>query len=72
VTGDLTMHGVTQPITLHVQLLDGSEARTRWKVTTAPLKRREFGLLFGGAAEAVSGIGQDVVVNIEVQAIRAQ
>jgi hypothetical protein len=56
-----------------VQLIDSrSNERTRWKVTTAPLKRRDFGLLFGGTAEAVSGIGQDVAVNIEVEATRAR
>jgi len=55
---------------LHVQLLDSSENRTRWKVTTAPLKRKDFGLSFSGAAEAVSGIGQDVTVSIEVEARR--
>ena len=73
VTGELTMHGVTRPIVLHVELVNGpTNERTRWKVTTAPLKRRDFGLLFGGTAEAVSGIGQDVAVNIEVEARRTQ
>jgi polyisoprenoid-binding protein YceI len=73
VTGDLTMHGVTHPIVLRVELVNNpTNARTRWKVTTAPLKRRDFGLLFGGTAEAVSRIGQDVAVNIEIEARRAQ
>ena len=72
IAGDLTMHGVTKAITLHVELLDSGNNRTRWKVTTAPLKRRDFGLMFGGTAEAVSGIGQDVAVNIEIDARRSQ
>ena len=72
VTGDFTMHGVTRRITLHVQLLNRAENRTRWKVTTAPLKRRDFGLMFGGTTEAVSGIGQEVTINIEIEARRAQ
>lgn len=72
VTGDFTMHGVTRSIVLHVELLNSpSNERTRWRVTTAPLKRNDFGLLFGGTTEAVSGIGQDVAVNIEVEASRA-
>jgi len=70
ITGDFTMHGVTRSIVLHVQLLESGESKTRWKVTTAPLKRKDFGLLFGGAAETVSGIGQDVTVNIEIEARR--
>jgi polyisoprenoid-binding protein YceI len=70
VIGDFTMHGVTRPITLHVQLLNGPAGeRSRWRVTTAPLKRRDFNLLFGGTAEAVSGIGQDVSVSIEIEAV---
>ena len=72
--GDFTMHGVTKPITLHVQLvspISGEVKHTRWKVTTEPLKRREFNLMFGQAAETVSGIGQEVAVNIEIEAARA-
>src|SRR5205814_6327422 len=73
ILGDLTMHGVTKPITLHVKLLSSpsTEAKqTRWVVTTEPLKRREFNLMFSQGAEAVSGIGQDVTVNIEIEATR--
>ena len=49
VAGDFTMHGRTRPIVLHVQLLSGASGdRSRWEVTTAPLKRRDFDLVFGG------------------------
>jgi polyisoprenoid-binding protein YceI len=77
IVGDLTMHGVTKPITLHVKLTtpSSSEAslqRTRWEVTTEPLKRRDFGLMFGSATEAVSGISQTVAINIEIEAKRAE
>jgi polyisoprenoid-binding protein YceI len=73
ILGDLTMHGVTKPITLHVKLLSAisNEAKqTRWVVTTEPLKRREFNLMFSQGAEAVSGIGQTVAINIEIEATR--
>jgi polyisoprenoid-binding protein YceI len=74
--GDLTMHGVTKPITLHVKLAtslrdEGSLQRTRWEVTTAPLNRRDFGLVFGSATEAVSGIRQDVAVKIDIEAVKS-
>jgi polyisoprenoid-binding protein YceI len=77
IVGDLTMHGVTKPVTLKVKLAtpltgEGSLQRTRWEVTTAPLKRRDFGLMFGSATEAVSGIAQDVAINIEIEAKRAE
>jgi polyisoprenoid-binding protein YceI len=70
ILGDLTMHGVTKPIALHAKLLTSpNETRqTRWSVTTDPLKRREFNLLFPQAAESMSGISQTVAINIEIEA----
>jgi polyisoprenoid-binding protein YceI len=76
ILGDLTMHGVTKAITLHVRLLSplaGAEGpqTSRWEVTTDPLKRRDFGLMFNRSAEAISGIGQDVTIQIEIEAKKA-
>jgi polyisoprenoid-binding protein YceI len=74
ILGDLTMHGVTRPITLHIKLVgpNSSDAKqTRWAVTAEPLKRRDFGLLFSGSAEAISGISQTVAINMEIEATRA-
>jgi len=73
IMGDLTMHGVTKPVTLRVKLLSSTNdtKQTRW-VVTAELKRKDFDLLFSGGAEAVSGIGQAVAISIEVEAARAQ
>jgi polyisoprenoid-binding protein YceI len=74
ILGDLTMHGVTRPITLHVKLLTpiNETNRTRWEVTTDPITRRDFNLMFAPATEAVSGISQTVGVNIEIEAKRAE
>jgi polyisoprenoid-binding protein YceI len=74
ILGDLTMHGVTKPVTLHVKLLTSPNEtkQTRWSVTTDPLKRRDFNLMFAQAAESVSGISQTVSINIEIEATRAQ
>ena len=74
ILGDLTMHGVTKPITLHVKLLAPIDAtnRTRWSVTTEPINRREFNLMFAPSAEAVSGISQTVAINIQIEARRAE
>src|SRR5438067_13826787 len=71
---DLTMHGVTKPITLHVNLLTpmNETAQTRWSVTTDPITRRDFNLMFAPAAESVSGISQTVAINIEIDAKRAE
>jgi polyisoprenoid-binding protein YceI len=72
--GDLTIHGVTKPITLHVKLLTplNETSRTRWAVTVDPINRRDFNLIFAPATEAVSGISQTVVINIEIEAKRAE
>src|SRR5437762_11609469 len=74
ILGDLTMHGVTRPITLHVKLLTQIKetSRTRWAVTTEPISRRDFNLMFAPAAEAVSGISQTVAINIETEAKQAE
>jgi len=74
ILGNLTMHGVTKPLTLHVKLLTPitETNRTRWAVTTDPINRREFNLMFAPSAEAVSGISQTVAINIEIEARRAE
>ncbi len=72
--GDLTIHGVTKPVTLHVKLLTpiNETNRTRWTVTTDPINRREFNLMFTPATETISGISQTVAINIEIEAKRAE
>jgi polyisoprenoid-binding protein YceI len=74
IVGDLTMHGVTKPITLHVKLLTplNETNRTRWAVTTEAITRRDFNLMFAPATETVSGISQTVTINIEIEAKRAE
>jgi len=74
ILGDLTMRGVTRPITLHVKLLTpiNETSRTRWAVSTEPISRSDFNLMFASAAEAVSGISQTVAINIEIEAKRTQ
>ena len=74
IVGELAIHGVTRPVTLHVKLLTpmNETSRTRWAVTTDPINRRDFNLLFAPATEAVSGISQTVAINIEIEARRAE
>ena len=74
ILGDLTIHGVTKPITLHVKLLTplNDTSRTRWAVTTEPITRRDFNLMFSPGTETVSGISQTVPINIEIEAKRAE
>ncbi len=76
VTGDLTMHGVTKSFLLHVTLVDGAETEKREKTSrwraTGTLKRRDFGLTWSKAVEAVSMIGDDVAVTIDAVAVASR
>ena len=77
ITGDLTMHGVTREIVLRVELLGTPESTaknqtTRWRVTTAPIKRSQFRLTWSKSVEAISMIGDDVTVDIQIEAARAK
>ena len=74
ILGDLTMHGVTRPVTLHVKLLTpiSDTNRTRWSVTIDPIMRRDFNLMFAPATESISGISQTVAINIEIEAKLAE
>ena len=74
ILGDITIHGVTKPITLHVKLLTplNDTSRTRWAITVDPIIRRDFNLMFSPATETVSGISQTVPINIEIEAKRAE
>src|SRR5438046_4719477 len=66
--GDLTMHGVTKPITLHVKLMrpiSNEIKETRWAVTTVTLKRRAFNMMRSQGAEAHARNGRAVRVASE-------
>jgi polyisoprenoid-binding protein YceI len=74
ILGDLTIHGVTKPITLHVKLLTpmNEAAHTRWAVSCDAINRRDFNLMFAPGTEAISGISQTVAINMEIEAKRAE
>jgi len=73
VVGDLTLHGVTHPIILHVTLLSrekqpsGGEA-TRWRASGGNFSRRAFGLVWSRGVEAISGIGDEITLKIDCEA----
>jgi polyisoprenoid-binding protein YceI len=77
IIGDLTMHGVSKPVTLHVKLRTTPSGhslpeRAHWTVTTDPINRKDFGLMFGSATESISGISSNVTPTIEIEAVRAK
>lgn len=75
VLGDLTIHGVTQPVTLAVEF--GGAARDPWGNTKAgfsastEIDREAFGLTWNQALETGGVlVGRTVRIEIEVQAVQ--
>jgi polyisoprenoid-binding protein YceI len=69
VTGDLTLHGVTKPVTLEVEFNQaGPSMGNTYKVGfdgTATIKRSEFGMSFG-----LPAIGDEVELHIEGEFVK--
>jgi polyisoprenoid-binding protein YceI len=68
VHGNLTMHGTTRPVLLHVELLPektDSPDSLRWKVA-ASLKRKSFGLGWNALIEASQAVGDDISIRMKI------
>jgi polyisoprenoid-binding protein YceI len=69
VAGDLTMHGVTRPVTLDVEatppVKDGRGNERRGAEATTKLSRKEFGVSADPGA-----VGDEVRVTIDLEAVR--
>jgi len=73
ILGDLTMHGVTKEITLHVKFLGKGKgmqgkAISGWQVTPDPIKRSEYGLNWSKMVEGTAAVGEEVSISIDVEA----
>jgi polyisoprenoid-binding protein YceI len=77
VTGDLTIHGVTKPVTLSMEALGneqvGMDAKSvhRGFTATTTLNRQDFGLKWNGTLKSGdSVIGNDVKIELDIEAVR--
>jgi polyisoprenoid-binding protein YceI len=77
VTGDLTIHGTTKPVTLKVEG-PSEEGKDPWGNTrvgasaTAKIKRSEFGLTWNAVLEAGGFmVGDELKIEIDVEMIKA-
>jgi polyisoprenoid-binding protein YceI len=74
VEGDLTMHGVTKPVTLDGKYTGavkdpwGNE-RIAFKATTK-IKRQDFGLVWTKVVEAGPVVGDEITIDLKVEAIK--
>ena len=76
VMGDLTLHGVTKPVTLHVVPskeqtgMDGKTIARGFEATTT-LHRQDFGLVWNGTLKSGdNALGDDVKIDISIEAGR--
>jgi polyisoprenoid-binding protein YceI len=74
ITGDLTMHGVTKPVTLDAEISAEvanpfSGNATRAVTATGVLNRQDFGLKWQAPAEAVKVVGDEVKLSIEAELV---
>jgi polyisoprenoid-binding protein YceI len=74
VTGNLTMHGVTKPVTLQVTNLGsggtGKDEKFGFEATTT-LNRKDFGIIWNKALDTGGFmLGDDVVVTVNIEAGR--
>lgn len=78
VTGDLTLHGITKEVVLHVEPLS-KESKDPWgnfrrgTSATATINRKDFGLIWNKALETGGVmIGDEVTISLEVELVKAQ
>ncbi|HZC34177.1 MAG TPA: YceI family protein [Chthoniobacterales bacterium] len=69
VHGNLTMHGVTRPVLLHVELLPDESNKSanslRWRITSN-LKRKSFGLAWNALIETSQAVGDDITIRMNI------
>jgi polyisoprenoid-binding protein YceI len=77
VTGDLTIHGETRPVTLNVEEVS-EPAKDPWGNTriglsaTTKINRKDFGLTWNSTLEAGGVlVGEDVTIGLDVELIKA-
>ena len=76
ITGDLTLHGVTKPVTLAVEL--GGQAKDPWGGTRTgfsaktSINRKDFGLGWNSVLETGGVlVGEKIEITLEIEAVQA-
>ncbi|MBC8002080.1 MAG: YceI family protein [Opitutaceae bacterium] len=76
VIGDLTIRGVTKEVPLKVKFLGkgkgmGGGEITGWEATTT-ISRKEFGLTWDKVVEGVAAVGDEVEIELQIEAGKAK
>jgi polyisoprenoid-binding protein YceI len=76
IAGDLTMHGVTRPVTLETtvsQEIKGMMGETRRGFSaTTKIDRKDFGLVWNKMVETGPVVGDEVTITLDIEAIKSQ
>ena len=75
VSGNLTMRGVTKPVTLDAELGGPRQTAEGWLAAvnmTGTVKRKEFGLMWDRVTEGVAVVSDDITLDIGVEAKSAK
>ena len=71
-TGDLTIHGVTKPVTVTAQMDGTAVVRGKKHVAytgTTTIDRRDYGMTFGPLLDGALIAGDEVTINIETDIV---
>lgn len=76
VVGDFSLHGVTKEVTLKVKFLGKGKGMqggllTGWEASTK-IKRSEYGLTWNKLVEGVSAVGDEVQIDLQIEAPAAK
>lgn len=75
VNGNLTMRGVTKPVTLDGELAGTRQTPRGWLAAlslTGTVKRKDFGLMWDRVTEGVAVVADDITMQIDVEANEAK
>jgi polyisoprenoid-binding protein YceI len=71
-TGDLTIHGVTKPVTVAFKVDAAATIKGKRNVSytgTTTIDRRDFGMTFGPLLNGFLVVGDEITINIETTAV---
>jgi polyisoprenoid-binding protein YceI len=71
VAGNLTMRGVTKPVTLDAEVAGTRQTAEGWLAAvnlSGTVKRKEYGLMWDRVTEGVAVVGDEITLQIEVEA----
>jgi len=71
VLGNLTMRGVTRPVTLDAEVAGTRQTPQGWLAAvnmSGTVKRKEFGLMWDRVTEGISAVGDEITLQIEIEA----